>query len=694
MTPEIILETFKNNKTPKISIGELKNILKIRSFEKRLLLKFLRQLVEEGKIIEIDKEHFSLPNPKNFIKGLLRMHPKGFGFVEIDPNEEDIYIHRENVGSAMDSDQVLINIISKSRREGKIISVIKRANEKVVGTLQKFKKMFFVTPDNPKLINDILIPMTALMDARDGDKVVVKITEWPSLERNPTGSIIEVLGQGYDAHLDALFITKRFELSYQFPEEVEKEASVYSPDIPQHERRKRLDLTGLHTFTIDPVDARDFDDAISIDKHAQGWSLGIHIADVSHFVPQKSKIDEEAFLRGCTVYFADSAVRMIPDTLSRYICSLDENKDCLAKSYLVELDENANLLSWKFEKSIIRSRKRFSYEEVSEILEKKHAPSLDARLFRDLQELEKATNLLYSKRLGRGALELDLPEINIHIDAHGNVSKITPLLKDMSHRLVEECMLLANHLTAKLLLQEKLPGIYRVHEKPSPKDQQELKRLLNILGVQLKSKLTSKELASVLEVSRNKPAARLIHYALLRSLRVAQYSPKNLGHFALALDAYSHFTSPIRRYPDLYVHQILDQFYFKSNHRHAERDVQVIAQHSNERERIADQAEEEYNDIKRLRYWKTRLEKEKSIKTQVMINAVKEFGILVQEESTLIESFIHVSKLSDDFYIYDADHGKLIGRRRKKQFKLGEQMKVEVAGVDLIQKEIEFKILR
>jgi ribonuclease R len=687
-----LLKVFKEKRVAALNLSELKKLLKIHPHQMPVLRRLVRRMVEEGQLVNLKKGLFAIPVTSGLITGILEMNPRGFGFVRPLEDIDDIYIHRENIASAMDRDRVLVSLVPGGRREGRIVKVLERTNHEVIGTLEKSKKVFFVIPDNPKFVYDIIIPSHSLQGAYLKDKVVVKLTQWPSKHLNPQGVVVEILGKSTDPKLDSLSISKNYGFPLQFPKKVEKESQQLHEVIPHSEMISRWDLTHLLAFTIDPMDARDFDDAISIQATDQGWNLGIHIADVSFYVPPDSDIDQEAMLRGCTIYFSDRAIRMLPEKLSREICSLDEGKNRLAKSILVEFNQEGEILNWRIGKSIIRSKKRFSYEEVTQLLVNPDYPhKIERPMMESLFQAEKLTKILFLKRLERGALELDIPELEIIQDSNGHVLNLEIHPKEISHRLVEECMLMANYLVARLLVEKRLPGLFRIHEKPSTLDQEEFKRFVSTLGITLKSKLTSKSLQAFAETFKGKPLSNVVNLALLRSLKVAQYSPRNTGHFALALDFYTHFTSPIRRYPDLFVHQILDH-YFLSSKTVLKKDLRSIARHCSDTERKADKAEQEFNELKRLRFLKDRFEKRILRPSLAVIVDVREFGIFIREENTLAEGLIHISSLRDDFYIFDSERMRLVGRRGKRQFKLGDQVRVRVIEVDLYKKQINFEL--
>ncbi|MBI1870926.1 MAG: ribonuclease R [Chlamydiae bacterium] len=693
INPSSILDILKGNPDFSLTLKEIKSALKVRSNEVPILRRTLKQMTHRGQLNQPKKGFFSLPTEANALQGILRMNPKGFGFVELieKENEEDLFIHRENLSSAIHGDLVSVQIISEERREGRVKEIIQRAHEEMVGTLEKEKNFFFVVPDNPKLIYDVIIPPEALHQAKAEDKVIVQITRWPSQNLGPQGKIIEVLGRASDPKLDSLSIARTQGFALKFPPEVEKESDEWSDSIPKNEYSSRWDLRHLQTLTIDPIDARDFDDAISIEKLHSGWRLGIHIADVSFYAPPNSLIDKEAFERGCTVYFKDRAIRMLPEKLSRHICSLEEGKDRLTKTVFVELDPHGKITDWKLGKSIINSKKRFSYGEVTEALKENPPPTFPSEWLPLLKELEKATNILFHQRMNQGALELDIPEIDILQDHDGHPTAIHLILKEPSHRLVEECMLLANHLIARFLIEKKLPGLYRVHPAPSQADQESFVKLTHSFGMIRKFQFETKSLQNLVKEFHGKPASTLINIALLRSLRVAHYSEKNLGHFALALEAYSHFTSPIRRYPDLCVHQVLDA-HFSHRNFPKEKDFSKMAYQSSLMEKKADEAEREFIEIKRLRFLNDRLEKGHAKPSSALISNIKEYGLVVEDEETLARGFIHVSSMKDDYYIFDPERLVLQGRRSNKRFKIGDRVRVKVSHVDLKKKQVDFKL--
>ena len=622
------------------------------------------------------------------------MNPRGFGFVKHADDKEDLYIHKSHIRNALDGDEVVVEVLPETERgpEGRIVKVVRRANETLVGTLEKFRKLFFIKPDNPRIALEVVIPKDKLKGAKPQEKVLVLITDWHDDLKSLKGEVIEILGRSDDRKLDSLFIAKSHQLPLTFPEQVEKACGLISDEIAEGDWHEREDLTLLQTLTIDPVDARDFDDAISIEKIPQGWHLGIHIADVSAFVRSGSVVDLEALKRGCTVYFSDRTIRMIPDRLSKDVCSLDEGRNRLAKSVMVVCSPFGEILDWRVVRSVIRSKKRFHYDEVSEYLaHPKKMPALGLELQEGLKDLDQLTQMFSQKRLERGALELDVPEIVIHEDNEGRITKFTKKYKQPSHRLVEECMLLANELVSRLMDSQKIPALYRIHEKPSDKDLKRFTDLILDVGIHEKVGHSPLSLQKFLRENEGSPLDYFLHYSLLRSLKMAKYSSKNMGHYALALDSYLHFTSPIRRYPDLMVHQALDEYYFKVS-KPQERDLDYMAQASSEKERIADQSEMELTDLKRFRYFEETLMKEPTKIYNSIIVDVKESGIAIQEIDTLQSSFIHVSSMGDDYYVLDPSGTRLVGRRRHRKFALGQSIRVRLGAVDGTSRKLDFKI--
>ncbi|MDP3980976.1 MAG: ribonuclease R, partial [Chlamydiota bacterium] len=648
--------------------------------------------------IKLRKRLYTLPMQTGLITGVLRTHPRGFGFVSTRTGPEDIYIHRENISDAMHGDLVLVQLSNnplstkgiRTTSEGRILKVIERANDQIVGNLFKGEKAYYVVPDNPRLIQDVWVGENAIGNASSGDKVCVSILRWPNKHLNPEGEVIEILGRSDDPKVDLKAILATYNWSKSFPAGVENEVKKLKESISSDEFAKRKDLRHHQIFTIDPEDARDFDDAISIIRQDYGWLLGIHIADVSHYVQSGTRIDKEASERANTIYFIDETVRMLPEALTWDICSLRVDCDRLAKSLLVSLDQNGNVLDWELCKSIIRSKRRFSYDEVNQLLAEGGRKD---PLYQDLTTLNELSVMLRKTRVASGALELDFPEAVFKLSPDGNVQSISLHESGVSHHMVEECMLLANRLIGELMMKSGYPSLYRIHEPPSPSDQSELKAKLYKMGVQERSGSLIKYIQNTIHFLRKSPKSFAIQLAILKSLKQARYSVTHKEHFALAMPVYLHFTSPIRRYSDLVVHQILDCFYFKLKSTGSHFDaLQLVAEHCSDKERISEDAERYYEKIKRLRFLQQKWDHNKRFTLDAYIIDVKEFGFFVQDERYLFEGLVHISDLNKDFFVFDENHLCLVGRKTRVKYRIGDRVKVVIQRIDMMKKEIRFRL--
>ncbi|MBV9462789.1 MAG: ribonuclease R, partial [Verrucomicrobiae bacterium] len=547
--------------------SELIGKLKIPPERRGEVKKILSQLINEGKIVQIKKDRLVLPAEADLVSGRLQMNERGFGFVIPDePKAGDIYISAENIGVAMHGDLVVCRLNRgrrekpgvAPRRDGRIIRILKRANTTIVGTLQKTNLFYHVIPDEPRIIQDIYVTPPGKgekeVKANVGDKVVVKLEPWESRHVNPEGHIIEVLGRPNDPHIDIISIIRKHHLPTSFPQEVLDEAAAFSPEVPAADIAGREDLRDQLVFTIDPEDARDFDDAISGDaRPGGGWRLGVHIADVSHYVQPGTALDREARLRGNSVYLPDRVLPMLPEKLSNGLCSLNPNVARLTKSVFFEIDAQGNVESFRFAETVIHSRYRLSYPEALRHLQGKGGSEIAEKL----QELWRLASLLRRNRFAAGSLDLEFPEIKVICDEQGRAVRIEKREYDISHQFIEEFMLLANEAVAASTQRDELPSLYRVHEDPDPEKLNDYRDFVMTYGYKAGDLSQRRELQSLIKQYQGSPEEYVLKLNLLKSLKRAAYEEHPKGHYGLAKENYTHFTSPIRRYADLVVHRVV-----------------------------------------------------------------------------------------------------------------------------------------
>ena len=596
---------------------ELALIFDIHPTEMPMFYNFLEELEEDGYIGKTKKGKIASPKSMGYFVGKFVAHRKGFGFVESDEEYiQDLFIPAADVNGAMHNDRVVAEITKPAtderRAEGAIIKVLEREITKVVGEFQSNKTFGFVIADEKKFNQDIYIPKKYFSGAKDGDKVVVQITIWPQAGRKPEGKIIEVLGPKGEKEVEILSIIRAHGLPEEFPKKVLEEAQKVAVPIPQEEIDRRLDIRDLNIFTIDGEDAKDLDDAISIERLSNGnFKLGVHIADVTHYVHEKSKLDKEALKRATSVYLVDTVIPMLPKTLSNGVCSLNPHEDKLTLSVFMEIDRKGNVKQYDIKETIINSKARMTYTEVSDILENDDE-ELKAKYSHVVEEFKTAevlAKILMERRNRRGAIDFDFPEAKIILTPEGKVSDIKEYERRISNRIIEEFMLITNETVAEHYFWLNIPFVYRIHETPSPEKMQELGKFVSTFGYTIKGDLEEvhpKALQSIISAIKGKKEEEAISTIMLRSLKQARYSPECSGHFGLAAQYYSHFTSPIRRYPDLQIHRIMkEHLNNKINKKRQEQLVNIVdyaSTQSSERERAADLAERDVKDYYKAVY--------------------------------------------------------------------------------------------
>lgn len=629
-------------------------------------------------------------------------HPKGFGFVEIEGQDQDIFIPESDTGTAMHQDKVRI-IIHDGQKEGKrkegvVVRVLERGMPEIVGTYQLNRDFGFVISDNPKFSKDIFIPRREAAGVKNGDKVIAVITDYGSKNKNPEGKIKENLGNIRTPGTDILAIVKSFGIPSEFPEKVMKQAQRVPDHVLDADRDGRLDLRHLQTVTIDGEDAKDLDDAISLTKEGDIYHLGVHIADVSNYVQYNSALDREALKRGTSVYLADRVVPMLPERLSNGICSLNQGEDRLALSCLMDISEKGKVVSYQIAETVINVDRRMCYTDVKNILEdtdeeaKKRYEELIPMFFM----MKELSGILRDSRHHRGSIDFDFPESKIILNAAGKAIDVKPYEANVATRIIEDFMLMANETVAQEYCTEEIPFVYRTHDNPDPEKVESLLTLLHNQGVKIrkaKEEITPKEIQQIIESIEGLPNEAMISRLILRSMKQAKYTTECSGHFGLAAKYYCHFTSPIRRYPDLQIHRIIKdnlrgRLMREGRTEHYAEILDEVARQSSVCERRADEAERESDKLKKAEYMSYHLGEE----FEGIISGVTGWGLYVELPNT-VEGLVHVNTLRDDYYIFDQETYELRGEMTKKVYRLGDKVRVRVADADKMLKTVDFELV-
>lgn len=643
-------------------------------------------------------------NLENCIKGIFRGNEKGFGFVKIDGQDEEIYISRGNTKDAVNGDEVLIKIIDDTvegnRKEGKIVKTINHKRNEIVGTFTKRKNFGFVVPDDREFNTDIFISKKSFNKAKNNQKVVVKITKFPQGNKSAEGEITEIIGGINEAGVDMLSLIKEYNLPYEFPDDVILEAKKVENKITKKDLQNRLDLRSKNIFTIDGEDAKDLDDAIYVTKlENENYELGVSIADVSHYVAENSKLDQEAIIRGTSIYMLDRVIPMLPKELSNGICSLNVNEDRLCLSVISEITPDGEIVSSDIRKAVINVKERMSYADVQKILDGKNKEVLKRyeKYIEDFKLMEELAKILKQKREGAGSLDLDIPESKVILDKNGFAIDIEKYKIYFANEIIEQFMLTANEIVAEKFYWLEAPFIYRVHEEPDTEKVNALNKFLFNFGYKIKSnkeKVYPKAFAEVLEKVKGREEEMVVSNLILRTLKVARYESENKGHFGIASKYYCHFTSPIRRYPDLFIHRIISKYIDNSyilNEKNLEKykeQATKYSQTSSEREKIAQKVEREAIAIKKAEYMQNKIGKE----YEGIVSGITAFGMFVELENT-VEGLIKFEDLGNEYFIYNDENKTLIGENSKKIYKIGDKIKIKVIYANKQLRRINFKAI-
>ena len=679
--------------------------MEIRGKELIEFWRALEELEHDAKIFKTRYNKYGIPEKMSLVVGRLSLSSKGFGFVipenPLTEDESDLYIAQDDLKTAMHNDVVIARVnrqnLAGRSREGEIVRIVNRANKKIIGTFDASKNFGFVIPDDKRIGQDIFVARENFNKAKVGAKVVVEIINWPDKQRSAEGKIVEVLGYKGDVGIEILSIIKKHDLAMEFPAEVEQEANKVPEQVLVDESENRRDLRDKIIVTIDGDDAKDLDDAIYIERLANGnFLLGVHIADVSYYVRENTPLDKEARERGTSVYLVDRVLPMLPRRLSNGICSLNAGEDRLAMSIEMEIDYRGKVLKYEIFPSIIKVHTRLTYNIVRQILvdNDEALRQEHAKLMEPLENMERLCHILRNHRMQRGAVDFDFPEIKVKLDDTGKPIELVKRVRSLSESIIEEFMLIANETIAQHMHKIKMPFVFRVHEQPEQGKIDKLNNLLHNFGQNIpkSDEIRPKELQNILKKVAGKPEERIISTVMLRSLKQARYEAENIGHFGLAATYYTHFTSPIRRYPDLIVHRLLRET-FRTGDISEKRKQKLtailpeIALHASQRERAAAEAERETVDLKKVEYMTQFIGQH----FMGIINGVTAFGIFVELESG-VEGLVRVSSMQNDYYVYVEEQYALIGEHTKKVYRLGDQVEIIVANANIEERNIDFII--
>lgn len=703
---ESILKFLKESGTKPLTVNEIEDKLGIDDTKEfKQLVTTLNELEESGFLIRTRKDRFGLPEKMNLVRGKVEMNKKGFAFIIPDDSEAtDVYVHSSDMGSAMNNDIVIVRLEKKggrdNRPEGVIIRVIERANHQIVGTFEDNRSFGFVIPDDKRIPNDIFVSKNNTNGAADGHKVIVNILKYPEGRKSAEGAVTEILGHKNDPGIDILSIIYKHGLNIDFPEAVLDAAGKVPDSVADADLENRRDLRDEIIVTIDGADAKDLDDAIRVEKLSNGnYLLGVYIADVSHYITENSVMDKEAYRRGTSVYLVDRVLPMIPHRLSNGICSLNRGEDRLTLSCEMEINAAGDVVSHDIFQSVINTAERMTYEDVNDILVNKDVELTKKfhKLVPGFERMEQLAEVLRNKRMKRGAIDFDFKEAQVIVDDAGKAVDVELRERSVGEKLIEEFMLCANETVAEHVHWLEVPFIHRVHESPDEAKLEHFFEFLAGLGYGVKgvaSDVHPLELQGILAKVKGEKEEMVISKLMLRSMKKAKYDPESIGHYGLSTEFYTHFTSPIRRYPDLIVHRLIRTYLLNGDMssktlNHWKNSLDEIAKHTSAMERTAIEAERDVDDLKKAEYMSDKVGEEFT----GIVSSVTSFGLFVELENT-VEGLVHISYMTDDYYNFNERSQALIGERTGSVYRVGEEVNVRVINVNMEEHAVDFELIK
>ena len=682
-----------------MKLKELAILLQVPKDQRKELKAIMDSLEAEGKVHVSKKGKYTKGEAKRIV-GTYQAHARGFGFVAVEGEDDDIFISEDDTNGAFHGDQVEVTIKSApdgKRREGKVVRILSHGTTRLVGYFQKNKNFGFVDPDNQRFIKDVFVPLERSKGAVTGHKVVVELTKYGGDNKKPEGKIVEIIGHVNDPGTDIMSIVKGYDLPIEFPEKVLNQAERVAKDVSTADMAGRMNIRDWQMVTIDGEDAKDLDDAISLTKEGENYKLGVHIADVTNYVQEKSALDREAYKRGTSVYLVDRVIPMLPHILSNGICSLNEGEDRLALSCIMTINDKGNVVDYKIAETVICVDRRMTYTSVKKILEEQDEE--ECKKYEEFvpmfQMMEKVAGILREKRKKRGSIDFDFPETKMVLDEQGKPIELKPYDRNVATKIIEDFMLLANETVAEHYFWQEIPFVYRTHEQPDEEKIQKLAIFINNFGHSMhiaNNAVRPKEIQKLLVKVEGTNEEALISRLALRSMKQAKYTPENTGHFGLATTYYCHFTSPIRRYPDLQIHRIIKEDLrgrMNENRReHYEKILPEVTKQCSERERLAEEAERETIKLKKVEY----MEEHIGEVFEGVISSITKWGIYVELPNT-IEGLVHVTNMHDDHYDYIEERFEMVGEHTRKVYKLGQTVYIVATGTDRLQRTIDFEFV-